>query len=318
MNRPLILPLLLLSLALFACDPQEDAKVIATVGMLGDVAATVAGDCAEVVTMMGPGVDPHLYQASASDVQLLQNAALIFYVGYNLEGQIGEVLETLSETRPVVAVAEEAVPESETLSADDKAADPHLWMDVSLWTKTVDVIAGELAALNEACAASISERAERLKTELEALHAWIALSVASIPETQRVLITAHDAFAYYGRAYDIEVEGIQGISTASEASLADIRETANLVSERGVPALFVESSVNPRTIQAVQAAARDRGAEVGLGAELFSDAVGESGTAEGTYIGMLKSNTESIVTGLGGAVAPWPPELDAWAEQWKQ
>ena len=308
----------LLSFFLTACGPQDDPKVVATVGMLGDIAATVADDCAEVQTMMGPGVDPHLYKASAGDVQLLQNASLIFYSGYNLEGQMGEILERLAETRPVTAVAEAAIDESDTLSYDENAVDPHLWMDVALWANSVDVITENLTELNPECAADMRERADSLKTELAALNEWILESVASIPAEQRVLVTAHDAFEYYGRAYDIEVEGIQGISTASEASLADIRETVDLVVERAVPALFVESSINPRTIEAVQAAVADRGSQVGIGEPLYSDAMGEAGTADGTYIGMLRRNTLHIVDGLGGEVAAFPEALSGWVEAWEE
>lgn len=312
-----LIALLFSALVLFGCSPKQEPKVVATVGMIADLAKTIAADCAEVEAVMGPGIDPHLYKPSASDVQLLQNAILIFYSGYHLEGQMGEVLAKLEETRPVVAVAETAISEADTLRSNGSAVDPHLWMDVGLWRQTIDTISGALVALKPDCAAAMQTRAGTLKTELEALDGWVAASVASIPEEQRVLVTAHDAFAYYGRAYDIQVEGIQGISTASEASLADIRNTVDTVVERQVPALFIESSINPRTIEAVQAAVNDRGFDVNIGDPLYSDAMGENGSSDGTYIGMLRRNTLNIVTALGGEVAPWPAALDDWAERWQ-
>ena len=294
-----------------------EPKVVATVGMLADVASNVAGDCAAPQTMMGPGVDPHLYKPSASDVKLLFSADAILYVGHNLEGQLGEVLEKLSQRRPTEAVAETAIPKTELLLAAGAAyPDPHVWMDVSRWARTAPVVARILGDLVPDCAAEIEARSAAYGAELTALHAWVAVSVATIPERQRILVTAHDAFAYYGDAYGIEVAGVQGISTESEAGIADIRETVDQVVAREVPAVFIESTINPRTIQAVIDAAAQRGHQVALGPQLFSDAMGGAGTAEGTYIGMIHANTLSIVTALGGQLAPLPPELAPWAARW--
>ena len=294
-----------------------EPKAVATVGMLADVAQNVAGPCTTVETMMGPGIDPHLYQPSAGDVKLLFSADAILYVGHNLEGQLGEVLGKLAERRPTEAVAEAAVPKAELiLPAEAEYADPHVWMDASLWARIAPVIAEVFAGLAPDCAEAMQTRATEYSEELTALHAWVAASVATIPEQQRILVTAHDAFAYYGRAYGIEVVGIQGISTESEAGIADIRETVDTVVNRNVPAVFIESTINPRTIQAVIDAAAQRGHTVALGPELYSDAMGEAGTAGGTYIGMIHSNTMAIVTALGGQPAPLPGELLAWAERW--
>ena len=255
---------------------------------------------------MGPGVDPHLYKASAGDVRTLRDADLIFYSGYSLEGQLGEVLDGFARRTPVVAVSEQGIPEESLIAASSGAYsyDPHVWMDVTLWSQTVDSIVSALGEAAPECADAITENAEAYKAQLAALNEWVAASIASIPETQRILVTAHDAFAYYGRAYDIEVEGIQGISTESEASLRDIRTVADTVAEREVPALFVESSINPRTIEAVLQAVQDRGFEASIGGQLFSDAMGEDGTADGTYIGMIYSNTRTVTEALGGTVAP--------------
>jgi manganese/zinc/iron transport system substrate-binding protein len=285
--------------------------------MLADVAANVAGDCVAVEMMMGPGTDPHLYKPSAGDVTLLFGADAILYAGNNLEGQLGEVLAKLSARKPTMAVAEAAVSADRLLAfAGAHYPDPHVWMDVSLWALTPPVVAGVFGALVPDCAEAMNARAAAYAAKLAALDGWVRESVATIPERQRILVTAHDAFAYYGRAYGIEVKGIQGISTESEAGIADIRATVDLVVERNVPAVFIESTINPRTIQAVVDAAAGQGHNVALGPQLYSDAMGENGTAAGTYIGMLHANTVAIVTALGGEVAPLPAELADWARQW--
>ena len=293
-----------------------DAMAVATVGMIGDVAHNVAGDCVAIETLMGPGVDPHLYQASAGDVRLFQRADAILYAGYSLEGQLGEVLDRLGESKPAVAVAPASIDPADLITVQDiYGIDPHLWMDVALWSRIAPTIADTLAEVVPDCAEAMRANAEDYRRQLAALDDWITASVASIPADQRVLVTAHDAFAYYGRAYGIDVRGIQGISTEAEAGIKDIRDVVDLVVELAVPAVFVETTINPRTIQAVVDAAADRGHEVRVGGELFSDAMGAPGTAEGTYIGMLRANTLRIVTGLGGEPAPWPAELRPWAER---
>jgi manganese/zinc/iron transport system substrate-binding protein len=265
---------------------------------------------------MGPGVDPHLYQASAGDVRLFQRADAILYAGYSLEGQLGEVLQRLGESRPTVAVAPASIDPGDLITVQDiYGIDPHLWMDVALWSQIGPTIATTLAEVAPDCAEAMHANAEDYRRQLAALHAWIGASVASIPDDQRVLVTAHDAFAYYGRAYGIDVRGIQGISTEAEAGIRDIRNVVDLVVELGVPAVFVETTINPRTIQAVIDAAADRGHEMRVGGALFSDAMGEPGTPEGTYIGMLYANTVQIVSALGGEPAPWPAELQPWAER---
>jgi manganese/zinc/iron transport system substrate-binding protein len=303
--------------ALGATAHAATPRAVATIAMIGDVAANVAGECVAVETLMGAGVDPHLYQASAGDVRTLQQAAAIIYSGYALEGQLGDVLAALAERKPTVAVAPASIEPADLITVQDVyGIDPHLWMDASLWSRIAPTIAATFADVAPDCAAEMQARAETYAGQLMALHDWIEASVASIPERQRVLVTAHDAFAYYGRAYDIEVQGIQGISTESEAGIGDIRSVIDLVVELGVPAVFVESTINPRTIQAVIDGAADRGHEVVIGGELYSDAMGAPGTAEGTYIGMMHANTMKIVTALGGEPAPWPAALQGWAEQW--
>jgi manganese/zinc/iron transport system substrate-binding protein len=290
--------------------------VVATVGMIGSVAATVAGDCAAVQVMMGPGSDPHLYQATASDVQRLAGADGVLHMGFGLEGQLGEVLERLGARTPVLAVAPVAVPAADLIEVGGSyGVDPHLWMDAALWSRTVPVIAGFLTELAPGCD-GIAARADAHEAELLALHEWVEIAIATIPEDRRALVTAHDAFGYFARAYGIDEVAIQGLSTEAEAAIADIIEVAETVVTRNVPAVFIESTISPRTIEALIAAAGDRGHTVEIGGELYADAMGDAGTAEGTYIGMMHANTVAIVTALGGAVPPLPEALAGWAETW--
>jgi manganese/zinc/iron transport system substrate-binding protein len=302
----------------------DDARldVVTTIGMVGDVVREVGGTCVDVTVLMGPGIDPHLYRASAGDVEALRRADLIVYNGHNLEGQLGAVLASLEGRTPTIALSERigaGLAEGRLLVGEDDfegQTDPHLWGAADLWVDGADVVAQAIADLAPACADDARARAATFREQLTALHAWALESVASVPEAHRTIVSAHDAFAYFGAAYGFEVAGIEGISTESEASIADIRETADLIVELGVPAIFIETTISPRTIEAVQAAVRDRGAEVAIGGELFGDAMGDEGTAEGTYIGMVRHNVVTIVTGLGGEVAPWPETLIGWAEAW--
>ena len=306
-----------------AGDAPPPLAVVATTGMVADMVRVVGGPCVDVVALMGPGIDPHLYRASAGDVDRLGRADLIVYNGFNLEGQLGSVLAAVGRRAPTLALAEEIgaarSDDDRLIEGDDVYADrsdPHLWGAVDLWSGGADVIATAIADMRPACADDVHARAAAYATELAALHAWALASSATVPEAERVLVTSHDAFAYFGAAYGFEVAGIEGISTESEASIADIRETADLVVEAGVRAIFVETTISPRTIEAVQAAVRDRGAEVVIGGELFGDAMGDDGTAEGTFVGMVRHNVVTVVTALGGQVAPWPDALSGWAEAW--
>ncbi|MEA2117866.1 metal ABC transporter solute-binding protein, Zn/Mn family [Halovibrio sp. HP20-50] len=308
----------MLFLSTLAAADEKPLNVVATIGMIADVAQEVGGECVNVEAMMGPGVDPHLYQASASDVALLRNAEHILYSGYSLEGQLGSVLENFSTRTPTLAVAPASIgPESLITAQDVYGIDPHLWMDVSLWAQTLPTLSDTFSEARPECATTIEANTERYQAQLQALHEWVKESIASIPEEQRVLVTAHDAFSYFGRAYDIEVEGIQGISTETETGIADIRSMADSVVTRNVPAVFVESTINPRTIQAVIDAARQRGHDVAIGGQLYSDAMGNEGTVDGTYMGMIYRNTQHIVEALGGSLAPLPNRLDDWASEWQ-
>lgn len=311
---------ILTAAALLASVPTAalaQTNVVATIGMIGDLAQSVGGDCVSVTTLMGPGIDPHLYQATARDVQTFSQAHLILYSGYSLEGQLANVLSRLAHRTATLAVSEMSIPEADLIATGDSyGVDPHVWMDASLWARTVPVIASTLAERSPDCTADIEARAVDIEAQLSALHDWVTDAIGSIPQEQRALVTAHDAFAYFGRAYGIEVAGIQGISTAAEASIADIRETADFLVSRKIPAIFVESTISPRTIQAVIEAAAQQGHAVTVGGELFADAMGEAGSAEGTYIGMIISNTLAISRALGGTPAELPEALADWAEQW--
>ncbi|WP_035025774.1 metal ABC transporter solute-binding protein, Zn/Mn family [Gemmobacter nectariphilus] len=303
-----------LALAGGARAADGPVPVLATVGMIGDLAATIGGDCAAVEVLIGAGSDPHIYQPRASDISRLQAARVVLYEGFNLEGRLGAVLDRLRRDRVVVAVGEEAVP-ADILLTSHGAVDPHLWMDVSIWARLVPVIADVLGGERPGCKADIAARAARLHSELSALHAWVRETLASIPEGHRVLVTAHDAFGYFARAYGLHQVAIQGFSTVSEASVADIRSVAAEVVTSGVPAVFVESTINPRTVQAMLEAVAAQGGQVGLGGQLYSDAMGQPGTAEGTYVGMIRANVRTIVAALGGTPAPWPQDLAGWAER---
>lgn len=296
---------------------RDAIEVVTTVGMIGDVARNVGGDCAEVTSIMGPGVDPHLYQASAADVRAFETAEIILYSGYFLEGQLGAVLAKFGERKPTVAVSEASIPETDLIRVQGAyGIDPHLWMDAALWSRLAPTIAATLGELRPDCADRFAANVEAYVTQLDALDAWAREAIGTIPEGQRSLVTAHDAFGYYGRAYGIEVAGLQGITTESEASIADIRATAALVAEAGVPAVFIESTINPRMVQAVIDAVRQRGNAVEIGGSLYSDAMGEDGTAGGTYIGMIYENTRTITEALGGTAPELPEALAAWARQW--
>ncbi|MBE0464092.1 MULTISPECIES: metal ABC transporter solute-binding protein, Zn/Mn family [Halomonadaceae] len=308
----------MLPFSTLAAADETPLNVVATIGMIADVAQEVGGECVSVQAMMGPGIDPHLFQASASDVSLLRGAEQILYSGYALEGQLGSVLENFSSRTPTLAVAPSSIDPSSLITAQDiYGIDPHLWMDVSLWAQTLPTLSDTFIGARPDCADTIEANTERYQTELLALHKWVKESIATIPESQRVLVTAHDAFSYYGRAYDIDVEGIQGISTETETGIADIRNMATSVVERDVPAVFVESTINPRTVQAVIDAAKQRGHDVVVGGELYSDAMGDDGTVDGTYMGMIYRNTQHIVNALGGTLSPLPDELNDWASEWQ-
>jgi manganese/zinc/iron transport system substrate-binding protein len=274
-------------------------RVVTTTGIIADVAQRIAGPHARVEALMGPGIDPHLYKASESDVRRLSEAELVLYNGLHLEGKMGDILTKMARTRPVVAVTEE-IPQDLLREPPEFLGqyDPHVWFDVSMWAKTLEPIARELSALDAEHAAEFQANAAALEKELIELDAWVKAQILTIPEPQRILVTAHDAFGYFGRRYGMEVVGIQGISTLSEAGLKDVDRVVSLVVDRKVPAIFIESSVPRRSIEAVQAAVRSRGHEAAIGGQLHSDSLGAAGSPAGTYPGMVRANVSTIVNAL--------------------
>jgi manganese/zinc/iron transport system substrate-binding protein len=276
-------------------------NVIATTGQVGDLVANIGRSRVAVTTLMGPGVDPHLYKASAGDVERLREADIIFYNGLHLESKMAEVLEGLGARQPTAALAE-AVPEAELLAPAEfeGAHDPHVWFDPNLWRHAVTAAATELARIDPDHADHYAHNAAQYLGRLQRVHEWAVEQVASVPEAQRVLVTAHDAFNYFGRAYGLEVRGLQGISTAAEAGTGDVQDLATFIAQREIPAIFVESSVSPRAIEAVREAVQAKGFQVVVGGEIFSDALGDQGTPEGTYLGMLRHNVRTITAALRG------------------
>ena len=293
------------------CAPPEAGRdttsgplrVVATTGMIGDAARRLGGEHVAVTALMGPGVDPHLYKASEGDVRLLADADLILYNGLHLEGKMGDVLVKMARTRPVVAVSED-LPRDELREPPEMAGqyDPHVWFDVALWAKTLAPIERELARLAPAHAATFAANRQAYEAELAELDAWVKERIATIPLEQRVLITAHDAFGYFGRRYGIRVVGLQGISTLAEAGLKDVDRVVDEIVAKRIPAIFVESSVPRRAIEAVESAVRSRGHQVVIGGQLFSDALGAADSPAGNYPGMVRANVETIVRSLGGTL----------------
>ncbi len=310
MTRGWLGPGLVVAWSLIGCGgsgPATNSKpmVVATTGIVGDIVAHVAGSYVQIESLMGAGVDPHLYKASESDVRRLSEARIVFYNGLHLEGKMGDILVKMARTKPVVALAE-AIPESERREPPEFHGqyDPHVWFDVSLFSTGIDVVASELSTLLPAHAEEFRSNALAYRTELAKLDSWVKASIASIPAGNRVLVTAHDAFGYFGRRYAIEVIGIQGISTVTEAGLGDVQRVVDLVVNRKIPAIFIESSVPRRSIEAVRAACRERGHDVAIGGELYSDSLGARGAPAGTYAGMVRANVVTIVSALGGRLEP--------------
>ncbi|MEI6890648.1 MAG: zinc ABC transporter substrate-binding protein [Pontiella sp.] len=288
----------------FAATAAEPAsyKVAATVGMIADIVREVAGDRADVQGIIGEGVDPHLYKPTRNDVVALSRADVIFYNGLMLEGKMGDVLIRMARKGKLVyAVTEEILDQGDYVLTDaTEHYDPHVWMDVQGWIRAVDVVAKGLSNFDPSQQAVYATNAAAYKARLEELDAYARKVLGSIPETQRVLVTAHDAFNYLGRAYGLEVRGIQGLSTESEAGVRDIEQLITFLTERNIPAVFVETSVADKNVRALVEGARAKGHRIKIGGELFSDAMGAAGTYEGSYIGMIDHNVTIIARALGG------------------
>ena len=304
MTKTLFLFALLL-IGLVSCGPSEQAddgtlQVVATTSMIADLVRQIGGDAVSVTGLMGPGIDPHLYRASEGDVRAMSGADVIFYNGLDLEGKLSDVLARLERGNTITYAVASVLPEDELLRPEEFQGnfDPHVWMDVERWSEVVDGVTQTLAEAEPAQADGFRERAAAYTQTLDSLDAYVQSRVAEVPETRRVLVTAHDAFNYFGDAYGFDVRGLQGISTASEAGTADVRNLAEFVAEREIPALFVETSISPKAIEAVREAVRSRGHEVEIGGNLYSDALGPSGSGADTYEGMIRHNVDTIVDAL--------------------
>ncbi|WP_163848185.1 metal ABC transporter solute-binding protein, Zn/Mn family [Pseudooceanicola aestuarii] len=279
--------------------------VVATTGMLADAVRAIGGPDVSVTGLMGPGIDPHSYRQTRSDIVAMTRADLTIWHGLYLEAQMEEFLKELSTRKPVFAAAEE-IERKSLISHPDytNRHDPHVWMDPGLWRTPVAAIAERLAEALPGRAEAIGQRAEAYLGQIIALDDYADKMLTSVPEPARVLVTAHDAFGYFGRAYGFEVLGIQGISTESEAGLSRIAEVVDTLVTRGIASVFVESSVSDRNVRALIEGAAARGHDVRIGGELYSDAMGVPGTYEGTYPGMIDHNVTIIAEALGGTPPP--------------
>lgn len=299
-------------IALAGCRPDSKAveastgddlrgriNVVCTVGMLADIVRNVGGEHVAVTALMGEGVDPHLYKASPGDVALLIGAELIFYNGLNLEGRMGDMLVKLARRTPTFPVGE-AIPHALLREPPEFAGhyDPHIWFDVSMWMYCVEYVRDRLTEFDPKNRGDYESHCSAYLNELRALDVYARERIATIDVSRRMLVTAHDAFGYFGRAYDMSVHGIQGLSTESEASVRDINDLVVIITARRVKAVFVESSVSPKNITALIEGCRAAGHEITIGGELYSDAMGAAGTPEGTYVGMVRHNVDTIVKAL--------------------
>lgn len=284
-----------------AVNEQNSGKLIVTttISQIADTVKNIGGENVEVQSLMGPGTDPHLYKATQGDIKKLQKADIIFYNGLHLEGKMLEILEKMNKEKPTIAVADSI--SKEKLLADpsgNKAIDPHIWFDIDLWKEAVEQVKNGLIDVDPENKSLYEERTIAYMKELDELKEFASEEMAKIPLEQKVLVTAHDAFSYFGRAYDMEVMGLQGLSTDSEYGLGDVQKLVDALVSRNIKAVFIESSISERSINAVIEGAKKKGHGVVIGGELYSDAMGDEGTEEGTYIGMYQHNVKTIVESL--------------------
>lgn len=278
---------------------KQRLRILATTGMIADLAKNIAGDSADVDAMMGPGVDPHLYKATQGDLAKMRSADIILYNGLHLEGKMGEVLEKLARTKSVVAISDGI---EKNLLLEDSVFqgnyDPHIWFDVALWSRCIPNALKTLIEKDSANANYYTKNAERYKVRLDSLNSAVENKIGSIPNGKRILITAHDAFSYFGRAYQLEVRGLQGISTVSEFGLRDRVDLIDFIVDRQIKAIFVETSVSEKNILSIVEGCKFKGHDLTIGGNLYSDAMGAEGTEQGTYVGMVEHNVNTIVKAL--------------------
>lgn len=300
MKRLVILCAAILGLSLGTASASEKVRVAATTSMVADLARNVGGERVQVDALMGPGVDPHLYKATAADVLKLQRANVIFYSGLLLEGKMQELFGQMARKKKFVYAVTEDLAHEKLLEppAFGGHFDPHVWFDVPLWTQCIDKMVEGLSEFDPAGKSAYEKNAAQYKTKLGELHQWALKKAQELPKERRILVTSHDAFNYLGRTYGFQVVGLQGISTVTEAGVADMAKMVDFVKQQKVLAVFVESSVSHATIERIS-----KDANVKVGGELFSDAMGKPGEKEndydlGTYEGMIKHNMNTIINAL--------------------
>ena len=280
-------------------NESEKIVITTTTNVITDLVENIGGDRVQVMGLMGPGVDPHLYRPSASDVKKLQDADIVFYNGLDLEGKMGDIFVKIGREGTSVWAVSENISHESLLSLDnDGHFDPHIWWNASLWMEAAVVVATGLSEYDPENSETYQKNLDEYIFRLQELNKDNLDKITLIPEEQRVLITAHDAFQYFGHAYGLEEMAIQGWSTDSEAGIREIQNLADVITEREIKAIFIETSISPATIEALKAAVQDKGHDVVIGGELFSDAIGEKGTKEGTYIGAFTHNVDTIVSSL--------------------
>ena len=298
-----IMCLLTVSLLISCGDKKEEngkLKVVTTTTMITDLVENIGGDLIEVNGLMGSGIDPHLYKASQGDFRKLDRADVIFYNGLHLEGKLVEVFEKMNEQAKATIAISDGVAENTLIGSEYFASnyDPHIWFDLVYWNDISVYVTKRLSELDPENAAAFEVNRDVYLKKLKELKIDLDKKIAELPREKRILVTAHDAFNYYGRTFDFEVVGLQGISTATEAGVKDVQRITEFIIENKIKAIFIESSVPRRTVEALQAAVNAQDHDVIIGGELFSDALGSAGTEEGTYIGMYKHNVNTIVNAL--------------------
>lgn len=280
----------------------DKIEILVTTNIIEDMVKNIVGDLANVTALMGPGIDPHLYRPTQSDISALSKADVIIYNGLLLEGKMEDILEKLSRTKAVRAVSIDLAKANLLDPAEDAPSneihDPHVWFDTNLWAKASISTGKYLGEQDSKNADRYLKNAQAFADKIKEREAWAKEQINSIPKNGRVLITSHDAFRYLGNQFDIEVRGLQGISTSTEVGLRDVNDLVDFIVKRKIKAVFVESSVNEKSLKAVVNGAKKKGQDVKIGGTLYSDALGDANTKEGTYIGMFNHNISTIVNGL--------------------
>lgn len=302
----IVLFVLIVGILLVSCasnDLAEDTgkyNVVATTTIVGDLVKEIGGDKVNIISLMGPGVDPHLYKASAGDVTKMQSADMVVYSGLHLEGKMADIFENLRGGDKLIVAATEDIEEKVLLASADYEGsfDPHVWFDIGIWKTAAKSVARGLEELDNQNSQEYEDNLTNYLLELDELEKYVKDRISELPEDKRILITAHDAFQYFAKAYDFQVKGLQGISTDAEAGTSDVRELSDFIVEKEIKAIFVESSVPRKNIEALQEAVEAQGFKVEIGGELYSDSTGDGGTPAETYIGTFKENIDTIVDAL--------------------